>query len=137
MPTRIEALAKFLGCEVEDIDGEGKWGDCLYTYGREEYLVLTDEEADERAKEAILDSVWAFNPSFLRCHMGLPGEGEEMLKCMQEKKCEDANATFRAMLKDEDHFVEDAIRADGRGHFLAGYDGEESEAGGFFIYRVN
>lgn len=33
--------------------------------------------------------------------------------------------------------VADAIRCDGRGHFLSQYDGEEVEAGEFFIYRLN
>ena len=30
----------------------------------ESYMVLTDEEADEKVKEYIRDSVWAFNSSF-------------------------------------------------------------------------
>ena len=34
----------------------------------ESYMVLTDEEADEKVKEYIKDSVWAFNSSFLSSH---------------------------------------------------------------------
>ena len=30
----------------------------------ESYMILTDEEADEKVKEYIKDSVWAFNCSF-------------------------------------------------------------------------
>jgi len=53
------------------------------------------------------------------------------------------------MIDDEDSFVEAAISADGRGHFLAGYDFNENEetvllydngdSGNpiFFIYRQN
>ncbi len=36
-----------------------------------------------------------------------------------------------------DDFVEDAVSADGRGHFLSHYDGEENEQGEYFIYRLN
>jgi hypothetical protein len=34
-------------------------------------------------------------------------------------------------------FVEEAVSADGRGHFLSSYDGEENEQDGFYIYRIN
>ena len=40
-------------------------------------------------------------------------------------------------IKNFDDFVEDAVRADGRGHFLAGYDGNENEQGDFYLYRTN
>lgn len=43
---RIEALANFLGCEVEDLK-EGYREEVFETKDGEEYLVLTDEEADE------------------------------------------------------------------------------------------
>jgi hypothetical protein len=59
---------------------------------------------------------------------------------MQEKCCEGCNDFFKAIIKGTcglDKFVEDAIEADGRGHFLAYYDGEENEQGDCFIYRVN
>lgn len=29
------------------------------------------------------------------------------------------------------------INADGRGHFISYYDGNENEQNGFFIYRLN
>jgi hypothetical protein len=35
------------------------------------YLLMSDEEADEYAKERILDSVWAFTSTFLTEHMPL------------------------------------------------------------------
>lgn len=43
---RIEALASFLGCEVEDLK-EGYREEVFETKDGEEYLVLTDEEADK------------------------------------------------------------------------------------------
>ena len=61
---KVRALQSHLNLnndEVNEItleDGE------LYHINGNEYKVLTDEEADEQAKEYIEESVWAFNPSF-------------------------------------------------------------------------
>ena len=45
------------------------------------------------------------------------------------------------MIKDFDDFVSDAISSDGRGHFVANYDHDESieEVNNtqYFIYRTN
>ena len=125
---KIEALAKHLG---EDKDEAERLID------REDYLVLTDEEADEKAKEYIKDSAWAFNASFLANFTDLP---EEVFTAMQGK-CESSNdAILKLIERSEgglDRFIEEAISADGRGHFMSSYDGEEAEEGQFFIYRLN
>ena len=89
----------------------------------EEYLVLTDEEADEHVREEIEEIVWAFTPSFLSVHTGVD---EDVFRLLQQK-CENANDAIKSMIKDFDWFVEDAVRCDGRGHFLARYDHNESE----------
>jgi hypothetical protein len=134
---KVNALANFLGCEVEEIT-EG-YAENLYEYGNEEYLVLTEEEAEDRAKTDILDSLWAFNTDFILEHTNIDWNDriEKAMKKMQEELCEDANEIVKAMITDFDQFVQDAIDADGRGHFLAGYDGEENEEGKYFIYRTN
>lgn len=143
--TRIKALAKHLG-EAPETISEARYGDNLFESGREEYLVLTDEEADADARAAILDSLWAFNAEFVQAHSKALASSSvnviEHVRKMQEELCEDAGPLIRAMIDDLDHFVEDAIKADGRGHFLSGYDGEENEVrladGSYlFIYRVN
>ena len=103
----------------------------------EDYLVLTDEQADERCKEEIEEMVWAFTPSFLQAHTGVDADA---IKKIQEM-CEGANEPLTAMIKDFDYFVEDAINGDGRGHFLAGYDHEENyvtyNGTTYYIYRRN
>ncbi len=102
-----------------------------------DYMVKTDEEADEAAREYILDSVWAFRPGFLVYYMP-EGVSEEVIQAVQGSRC---NAALLAMIEDQDHFVSEAISADGRGHFLSTYDGEENEQkvgdNWYFIYRVN
>jgi len=90
----------------------------------QDYLVLTNEEADDWVREEIEQMVWAFNPSFLSAHTRVT---EEAIKKIQELY-EGANDALAEMIKDFDEFVEDAVACDGRGHFLAGYDHEEHEA---------
>ena len=110
-----------------------------YTDIDDDYLVCTDEEADEAAKEYIKESVWAFNADFIINHSKLPYEAIEMVEGFQSAKCEDANETILALIDDFDDFVSDAISADGRGRFLSFYDGEENEetvnGETYYIYR--
>lgn len=133
VPGRITSLAAHLGIPRSDVED---LGDNRFGAGGGEYLVLTDDEADARAKEYIEESLWAFNAGFIIDHSKLPPEAEEMVKFFQEEKCEGANDTIRALIDDMDELVGDAVAADGRGHFLSPYDGEEHEQGRFFIYRV-
>lgn len=129
------ALARFLGCDyyelIEEQDGS-------FSHFDEEYLVLTDEEADQKAKDYILDSVWAFNYDFLCAHSDAIAEiPKKEYEEMASKLCESFNKAALAMLDDKYHFVRDSIASDGRGHFLSQYDGEENQEGEFFIYRIN
>ncbi len=138
--TKAKALAKFLDCDLEDVSRNDYDSDCFEVSGeRENFLVLTNDEANTRCREQIEQSFWAFNTGFILSHTDLPLEAEKMIQSFQKEKCEDANDTIRALIKDFDHFVNDAISADGRGHFISGYDGEENEAEldgeMFFIYR--
>jgi len=133
---KLKALAKFLNCEVEDLN-EVKWDENTAELGNQQYLVLTDEEADEYATNYILDSLWSFNSAFIIEHSKLPYEAKEMLETFQREKCESANETVLALIDNIDGFIEDAIGTDGRGHFLSSYDGEENEEGDYYIYRVN
>ena len=118
-----------------------------YEENNGDYLVLTNSEADEKAAEYIKDSLWAFNASFLA---GETGIDDEVFKAIQDNgKCEGNNNAIESCIDDMESFVNAAISADGRGHFLAGYDFEENEEtvniygegdaanATFYIYRVN
>lgn len=135
---KIKALAEYLGCGEDELL-EARNNDCRLNFGSQEYLVCTDEEADNAAEECIEESLWAFNSSFLESHArhGITADDFERL----QDKCESANPAFKAMIGDFQHFVDDAIRSDGRGHFISGYDGEENGVstpdGMLFIYRLN
>lgn len=107
-----------------------------------EYMVCTDTTADLAARGQILSSLWAFRSEFLASETGLPSE---VFTALQEKMSEDCNETVRALIKStcgEDSFVDSAVSADGRGHFLANYDSDENtfttkSKKVFYIYRCN
>tara|TARA_Y100000361_G_C11143660_1_gene336686 strand:- start:368 stop:901 length:534 start_codon:yes stop_codon:yes gene_type:complete len=112
------------------------------------YIVCTEEEADELAYEYIVDTLWAFLPSFLAGQTGIDIEVFEALNA--NGKCESNNAAIASLIKASEpnpnqhplqEFVDAAIGADGREHFLAHYDAQEHEVKvgdkTFYIYRVD
>lgn len=138
---RIAALASFLGEDPDTITaGHGD----EFEHGRCAYLVLTDEEASERADAAVRDSLWAFNVSFLSDYVPAlrDAAAAKAWQEMQGKLCENAGPLAEALLGDKlDDAVAGAVTADGRGHFLSGYDGAENsvtvDGATFYIYRTN
>ncbi len=118
-------------------DNRPDYDEAQSDYDNQDFSVYTDEEADEAVREEIEEMVWAFNASFLQAHTGVTIEAIAKIQEM----CEGANEPLTAMIKDFDHFVEDAVSCDGRGHFLASYDHEENEITfngiTYYIYRRN
>ena len=133
---KVRALQNHLDLDDEEVNNITFNGND-FIHGDREYLVLEDEEADKRAEEYIKDTAWAFKPSFLYAHNGID---EDVFNILSEK-CEDSNNAVLSMIKDFDHFVSDAISSDGRGHFIATYDHDESieeiNNTEYFIYRTN
>ncbi len=142
---RIQALVKYLtenGNTVSYDDLEpSKYDKMIIEDGTREYLVCTDKEADKRTAEYIKDSVWAFNASFIANHSRMDYDSTiTVVKALQDK-CESANEPIKGLIKNMNKFVSDAIRDDGRGHFLNHYDGNEDDVKlgntNYFIYRIN
>ena len=135
---KINALAKAIECKTTDIE-RSQYDDYLFEVDGDEYLVLSDSEADTRCENQINYSLWAFNAEFIASHTRTRLEDKQIdaIRKMQSELCEDANEIVRALIYDVDYFIKDAINADGRGHFLAQYDFEEIEQDGFYIYRTN
>lgn len=108
---RKEALAKNLKVEVEDIE---HLYDNTFEADGGEYLVLTDDEADE-----------AWNDSL----------DNYIDDCILPEIAEPYRMYF-----DDEKWKDDA-KVDGRGHSLASYDGgedyEDINGTTYYIYRVN
>ena len=102
------ALALLLDVANMDDVTSATYGDG-FEYEGAEYLVLTDEEADEAFSEAVESYV---------------------------DDCMDIPSNIRPYF-DMEAFKNDVEATDGRGRFLASYDGEERQFGRFFIYRTN
>jgi len=131
---KIEALAKHFDVNFSEIEVVTYDANTFKVDGQE-YVVLTDEEADSEAARYIKDSLWAFNADFILDHSSIPNNKGTlaMIKSLQEKECEGANEAVEAMIEDMDEFIADAIAADGRGHFMNSYDGNEYEMGEFYV----
>ena len=137
------ALAVHLDVDA-DVIAVRDYDDCLFgdsNFDRE-YLVLTDEEATQRAIDAARDSLWAFRGAFWKNYTDLSPSSVKAIEKAQGILCEDAGPVLAAVVGARlDEMLTDAIDADGRGHFLAGYDGEENavDRNGetFYVYRVN
>lgn len=139
MDNKIKALADFLGESVENLRDNGD--NCYQVVDGMEYLVLTDGEANEQARVDIEDLLWAFNSEFILdcCGLGSSSNVAHSLRKMQGASCEGCNDFIRAIVDGTcgiDKFVSQAILADGRGHFLSTYDGEEGKQDGYFIYCI-
>ena len=143
---KAKALADFLEISIEDLEiPEDTELPFVVLDTGANYAALTEKQADERAKEEILNSLWAFNADFIIQHCKNYDDMDqcefnsavESLRHAQENCCENANGLVFALIDDMDEFVEDAINADGRGNFISRYDGVENEQDGFYIYRVD
>ena len=138
------ALAVHLDIDA-DVIAVRDYDDCLFGEGQDfdhEYLVLTDEEATQRALIAARDSLWAFRGAFWGGYTNLSPSSIQAIGKVQEILCEDAGPVLAAIVGARlDEMLIDAIDVDGRGHFLAGYDGEENAVDHngetFYVYRVN
>lgn len=117
---RKQALAQYLEVEVSEVK-KLPYGDNLFKMGDQEYLIVNDAEANKAAREYIFDAYMGARDIEEYCAM----------------KCEGANDWVKGLIKNKTEFVNDAISADGRGHFLAQYDGNENQFGTWFIYRIN
>ncbi len=135
---RKVALAQHLDCSLDDVEELTYGSGTMFEAESEDWLILTDEEADTMAHERIKEDLWAFRAEFLLAYMP-DGMTVEAIQAIQEQLCEDASPSFLSMVGDRlDELVSDAICSDGRGHFLSSYDGNEvdSKCGNFVMFRL-
>lgn len=129
----VKELLKYENEELKDITEVREENDGVYLdFGYKSYLIMTEAEAQERAEDYIKESLWAFNTDFIQSHCN--GDiSDKVIKAIQEQY-EDGNEAILSLIEDINEFIEDAISADGRGHFLSSYDGQETELKNGFVY---
>lgn len=101
-----------------------------------DFLVLDEETKEAHLLESQEEMLWAFNASFITSHLKEEVENdmsgrdienlEKAIMQMQEKLCEDANGVIKG-LTDWKELIIAGAQADGYGHMLSGYDGDEHE----------
>jgi len=113
---KIVALALHLQIDFEEAQSieVSSYDDCLLEYGRKEYLVYTDSEADDK---------W----------------NDELENYIEECILHELPEAYRRYF-DNEAWKSDA-KQDGRGHSLGRYDGEENKENvlgtTYYIYRKN
>ena len=145
MDNKMKALMAYL--EETDIDELTEetydyYGLSVYSFGSQEYAIGTEDEVQIAVESNIKDSLFAFNADWIVSHLDVnfPIEG---IKAIQEKYENGNDSLYEIISKlgDWDYFVKDSILADGRGHFLSSYDGNEEEIYyeniWYYIYRIN
>jgi hypothetical protein len=112
---KIQALALHLELDPEEMEEIEQEDSERFTYGREEYLVLTEGAANRHFSDSL---------------------DQYIDDCILEQLPENLRSYF-----DYDAFKRDVEISDGRGPSLAPYDGEENEkevdGTWYFIYRTN
>lgn len=113
MENKIIALAQHLGCEVDELT-QSNYDENSFEFGNSEYLVLTDNEADD---------LW----------------DEDLENYIDECILPELDKRYQNYF-DREAWKSDA-KMDGRGHSLNRYDGEEYEetvsGERFYIYQTN
>ena len=127
---------------INNIDNDDE--DFAIRDGNTEYRFLRSDIADSKAIEYIKDLVWAFNPDFIIQHSKALDYDNASLKIIEaiQAQCENGNEAMLRLIDDFVDFADDAIAADGRGHFLSAYDGKERDLdapyeSSYFYYRIN
>ena len=125
--------------ELDDLEWD-TYHENRFEIDSQEWVIYDDDEADEQAAAYITEMLWSFNASFLSGDTGLD---ESVFEAIHNNgKCEDNNDAMLALIEGTcgiKKFIADAIDADGRGHFIANYDGEEHkltiDGEDYYLYR--
>jgi hypothetical protein len=137
-----EAIALEIGYPLRDFKIEADHPNLqTWSVGNKDWLVCSDATADHLFADQVTDSLWSFRPEFLAGETGLPVEAFKCLATLGDN----GNAAVIALVKATcgiEALINSAEQADGRGHMLSGYDGEELEVRvsgrkTWYVYRTN
>lgn len=132
----VENVLELIDLSIDDVVINGN----SISSGSSEWVVFSDEDADDNIYEFIKNSLWSFRAEFISQVTGHDKDEILTLTCEGELKNDDLVMIVERScgLK---RFVNQAIKADGRGHFLSTYDGVEREVKVdgeyYYVYRTN
>lgn len=135
---RKNALARFLNCPANQIFN-GEYGTNSFTNLYEDYLVLSESEANEEAKKQVWSYIPTFDTDFLIKHLAKPIPKEE-IKELLSNHCDNCLLIIASLIVDYEQFAQEAIEIYGRAYFICFKDKTEYKLkyGGkeYFIYRM-
>jgi len=136
------ALAGFLGVEpVRIAESVGTLYGCraYYCDGNRAYLVLTGEEADIAAKEAIRERLWAIALETTFDYFGIDAYPSDIAAAMETRDIARINAGFRRMIDAScgiDTLTSAMLSLGNRKNILADHNQREGRFKGYLIYRL-
>ncbi|GEM_PF-3836345 len=135
---RKKILAKFLN-RPENKIFSGEYGCNSYNDITTNYLILTEEEANEEAQKHVWGLIHTFDIDFLMKYLGKQMTKEKVSELMS-KHCDNCLLVMASLMPDYDLFAKEAIRKYGRAHFICFGDKTEYkvEYNGqlYLIYRM-
>lgn len=116
----VEEVSNVENIEFDEIEVDGN----IITIEGDEYIILDEDEIKERMDQHIQKTASYFNHDFLANMTDLP---EEVFQRLIDKN----EAVYKLIEKTcgIEEFIEECLSADGAGHFLNSYDGNEYELG--------
>jgi hypothetical protein len=137
---RQPVIARFVEAPLESarVTGLGRDGEMWFVCRNEHYAVLTEEEAQEVVEREISTQLHSMDVEMLLDYAALPEGANEVLREVQRKPTEMANAIL-AGLVDVPALAQARVRREGYAHFFA-EDGdeplEEMRFGGWILLRA-
>lgn len=137
---RQPVVARFVEAPVESarVTGLGRDGEMWFICRNEHFAVLTEEEALEVVERELSAQLHATDVELLLDYAALPEGADEVLREVQRKPAEVANAIL-AGLVDVPALAQARVRSEGYAHFFA-EDGdeplEEMRFGGWILLRT-
>lgn len=115
------------------------WKQVHERYPQCSYEIYNAAVAEERVRERIAEDLWAFHAGYLADMTSLP---EVIFSALSNQMNEDASPHIRRLIDVScgfEAFALDVIKLNGRGFYLADYDGHEQtikvDGRFFYVYR--
>jgi hypothetical protein len=112
----------------------------VYGVEGEEWAVGDEAEAEAAARAYVGDLLWTLDARFLVCYAP-PGLTADDLLALARGRGDEANSALQALARAAGRYealLDDILRRDGRGHYLAALDGAEvALADGWLGYRIS
>ena len=138
---RQQLLANHLGCDINTIKNS-LYKENLFEHENSDYLVLSNEEADEETRKQITDTLWSLDALLIKQYIKTD-ISTETIEHIQAEMCPNCIHLLLALMENVDLFYKEIGKKFGRNYFIAFHDCLEHvifEFEGnrrYYIYRLS